>query len=140
MRPTFTLDATHKFVAPENWDPEKFGECGDLHVRVAPAPDNGIIESTSTWKPDAEDIVRINAGGVIEIALCIPNQCVMRAYVVDPFMPPALEPAPITINEHAHGDDHHAPLVVDNDLAPCDENDDGIELDQYILDDKHGAD
>jgi hypothetical protein len=112
MTPTYTRDATNKFVAPENWQ-EEYGVCGDLYVRVAPA--GGIVEHTSTWKPSAEELVALNAGYVIEIALSVHSQPVMRAYVVEPCLPvPKPRPleegdntsrdkAPITINEDAHG-------------------------------------
>lgn len=114
MKPTVTRGATNVFSKPENWDDEKFGPCGDLQVRmdVFGGNEKGIIECYSTWKPSAGELAMLNAGGVIEVGICLPNQPVMSVSVVEP-MEPALikyvsqEGASITINEHAHGDDSH---------------------------------
>lgn len=106
MRPTITRDFTHKYEAPANWN-DANGPCGDLMVRVGTYGPSHIIACTSTWKPTAEELLRLNAGGVIEIELSIPNQCVMQAYVVDPVEPVKEPERHIVINEHAHGDDSH---------------------------------
>lgn len=102
MKPTDTRGATNKYEAPENWN-DANGECGDLLVRVEPYGVDNIIECISTWKPDADDLRRLNAGAVIEIGLSIPNQCVMRAYVVDPVAPEKPAERHVVINEEAHG-------------------------------------
>ena len=116
MKPTITRGATNNFQAPGNWDPA-FGECGDLQVRmeVFSEDKNKLVECLSTWKPSAEELAHLNAGGVIEVGLCVLNQPVMRVGVVDPvdarlapYLPQPTDDRPaITINEHAHGDDHH---------------------------------
>jgi hypothetical protein len=113
MRPTITRDATHRYAAPENWN-DANGECGDLMVRVDLYGVDKVIECVSTWKPDDDELLMLNAGGGIEIGLSIPNQCVMRAYVVPPVdQPPTREKAGITINEEAHGDDYDANVELD---------------------------
>lgn len=116
MRPTETRGATHNFTAPENWDADTEGPCGDLQVRAECFGEREVVELISTWKPTEHELAHLNAGGVVEIGLCVINQPPMRAYVVDPvnpallpYVPPqATEPvtderAPITINEDAHG-------------------------------------
>jgi hypothetical protein len=119
MRPTVTRNATHNFQKPANWDDSTDGPCGDLQVRAETFGDREIVELISTWKPSADELDRLHDGGVIEIGLCVTSQPPMRAYVVDPVHPvlhkyllpneaePSgrLETPPITINEHAHGDD-----------------------------------
>ena len=110
MRPTVTRNATHNFQKPENWDDEADGPCGDLQVRAETFGDREIVELISTWKPSAEELVRLNQGGVVEIGLCVTTQPPMRAYVVDPVEPALLKyVAPLTtINEDAHGDDGYS--------------------------------
>jgi len=84
MIPTKTLGMTHAFSAPENWDADKDGKCGTLEVRMQLVGESRFVELVSTWKPSAEELAVLNAGGVIEIALAQATQCVMRAYVVEP--------------------------------------------------------
>ena len=108
MNPTETRGATNKYERPANWNAEKNGECGDLMVRVDTYGADQIIECISTWKPTAGELRKLNAGGVIEIGLSIPNQCVMRAYVVDPVVSAKPVERHVVINEHAHGDDYEA--------------------------------
>lgn len=119
MRPTVTRGATHNFIAPENWDPAN-GPVGDLQVRmdVFTGSANGLIECFSTWKPSEAELAALNAGGVIEVGLCVLNQPVMSVNVVEPVEPAlvkyvsqegvAPDAAPdrtaLTINEEAHGD------------------------------------
>jgi hypothetical protein len=106
MRPTITRDATHNFQAPENWDAEKDGECGDLLVRAELYGESKIIQLVSAWKPSASELALLNAGGVVEVMLCVPNQPVMAVAVVEAAEPAAVivdNREPITINEGAHG-------------------------------------
>jgi hypothetical protein len=107
MKPTVTRGATNNYQAPENWDEAKYGPCLDLQVRrdVFGGNEVGLIECFSTWKPDADELTLLNAGGVIEIGLTVVDQPAMRVNVVDP-VEPALLPyvAPLTtINEDGHG-------------------------------------
>jgi len=103
MKPTITRDATHRFTAPENWKPEDDGECGDLLVRMEVVGPNKIVECFSTWKPTTSEIAMLNAGGVIEIGLCVANQPAMQVGVVEPVVAPRPQEKAITINEDAHG-------------------------------------
>ncbi len=80
------------------------GECGDLEVRVETYGTAKNVECISTWKPSAEEMLMLNAGGVVEIGLSVANQPVMRAYVVPPVVVKPVERS-VVINEHAHGDD-----------------------------------
>lgn len=116
MKPTLTRGATHNFQAPENWDEAKHGPCGDLQVRmdVFEGNANGLIECFSAWKPNASELAMLNAGGVVEVGLCVLNQPVMSVSVVEPVEAALTKyvshegvaderPAAITINEEAHG-------------------------------------
>jgi len=94
MQPTFIVSATHKFTPPENWDQEKDGKCGSLFVRCDLIGPNKIIELCSCWKPTPEELALLNAGGAVEVGLCIPNQPAMRVGVV----PEAV--APMGYDEH----------------------------------------
>ena len=115
MLPTETHGATNNYQAPENWDEAKYGPCLDLQVRrdVFGGNEVGLIECFSTWKPDAQELAHLNAGGVIEVGLTVVDQPAMRVNVVDPvdpvmrkyLAPQAGEPV-TTINEEAHGDDY----------------------------------
>lgn len=111
MQPTVTRGATHNFQAPKNWDAEADGPCGDLQVRAEAFGDRQIVELISTWKPSPGELAALNAGGVIEIGLCVTTQPPMRVYVVEPvekaLLPYVAPQKSVTINEHAHGDDHH---------------------------------
>lgn len=112
MIPSNTLNANANFAPPVNWDEEKFGKCGNLEVRVEQR--EGLVECFSTWKPSAAELALLNAGGEVEVGLCA-MQCAMRVGVVpsvhfsapDPITHEARASA-VTINEHAHGDDHGA--------------------------------
>jgi hypothetical protein len=107
MRPTSTHGATHCFSKPENWNDEVQGKCGDLEVRVQLDAAN-TIQYVSTWRPGAADLALLNAGGVIEVGLCQDGQPAMWLEAVpssEAGDPPGTERAPVTINEHAHGDD-----------------------------------
>lgn len=109
MRPTATRGATHNYQAPENWDAEKDGECGDLQVRVQLYGARGIIDNVSTWKPNAAELSRLNLGGVIELSILSPTQPAVSLSVVDPAQGYVIDlKGPLTINEQAHGDDHGA--------------------------------
>lgn len=91
MKPTVTRGATHNFVAPENWQPDTDGQCGDLQVRAETFGERNIVELFSTWKPTDEERKLIAEGGVVEIGICAATQPVMQVGVVEP-VEPALAP------------------------------------------------
>ncbi len=110
MKPTITREATHNFQSPANWDAEKNGPCGDLLARMETG--NGMVEIFSTWKPSHQELLHLQAGGVVEIGLCVLNQPAMQVGVVDPVEPELVRYLPqvsdkreqaLTINEDAHG-------------------------------------
>lgn len=109
MRSTLTRNANANYQPPRNWDEETLGTCGDLQVRVDSY--RGIQDMVSTWKPDAEDLRKLNEGGVIELHLLGPQPPVYME-VVDPVgtvtVPDRRTPG-LTINETAHGHDEHGP-------------------------------
>lgn len=111
MRPTVTRGAQHNYQKPENWDDDKDGPCGDLQVRKELYGSRGIVQCVSTWKPSAEELRMLNAGGVVELAICTLDQPPCAVYAVMPVAPVdavIVESRPaITINEHAHGDDYN---------------------------------
>src|SRR5674476_379296 len=87
MRPTVTRNATHNFQAPENWNEETDGKCGDLQVRAETMGEREIVELFSTWKPTEHELRQLNAGGVIEIGICSIAQPAMQVDVVEPVEP-----------------------------------------------------
>lgn len=104
MRPTQTRDKTITFTPPENWDQDRDGPCGALEVRVQTHGGNEIPELVSTWKPDADELAHLNAGGVIELFIITAGkQPPVGMAVVDPVHGPKAEVPHITINEDAHG-------------------------------------
>lgn len=109
MRPTATRGAQHNYSKPENWDDAKDGPCGDLQVRKELYGQRGIIQCVSTWKPSAEELRMLNAGGVVECAICALDQPPCALYAVMPVesLEDQLASKPpekiITINEDAHG-------------------------------------
>lgn len=109
MTPTNTRGATHNFHAPKNWDEAKDGACGALEVRAETYGESGLMQLVSTWHPSADELARLNAGGVIECMLITTGQPPMTLAVVDALVPPAAKPEVphITINEDAHGDDYN---------------------------------
>lgn len=107
MKPTVTRGAQYNFQKPENWDDEKDGPCGDLQVRKDLYGSRGIVQCVSTWKPTPEELCMLNAGGVVELAICALDQPPCAVYAVMPVEPADVRvidnrPA-ITINEEAHG-------------------------------------
>lgn len=62
----------HQFGKPRDWD-ESNGPCGTLPVRrqVEGTPaGRPFIGLYSNWKPDADELARLNAGGVVELMCC----------------------------------------------------------------------
>jgi hypothetical protein len=111
MRSTATRNANANYQAPRNWDAKTLGECGDLSVRVDSF--NGIQDMVSTWKPDADDLRKLNEGGVIELHLLGPQPPVLME-IVDPVGVVTVEDrrtSGIAINEDGHGfgHDEHGP-------------------------------
>lgn len=89
MRPTVTRGATNLYSAPENWDRDKDGTCGDLQVRrqFYAGSSRGITELISTWKPSGEELKMLNEGGVVELSLLAGDQPPCSLYVVAPVSP-----------------------------------------------------
>jgi hypothetical protein len=53
--------------APKDWDEEKHGKCEPLPVFAEVVKGNMVM--TSAWKPDAEELAAINAGGPIALVI-----------------------------------------------------------------------
>ena len=63
MRPAAISGATHTFSAPKGWDESVSGPCADLDVRRT----DDICESA--WRPTAEELAALNAGGVVVLSI-----------------------------------------------------------------------
>lgn len=67
------------FGKPRSWDEQRDGPCGVLPVRVE---QEGIYNyHYSNWKPDAEELKLLNAGGVVELC-CVGIQPPVSVAVV----------------------------------------------------------
>ncbi len=70
MKPTKINGATKVYKAPENWDAERDGPCVDLYVRVeAGEMKHHPSKCYSTWKPTAEEIVKLMAGAEVTLVV-----------------------------------------------------------------------
>ena len=68
---------------PRNWDDNRDGPCGTLPVRVE---SYGIYDyHYSAWKPDAEELALLNAGGVVELC-CVGQQPPVSVGVVPAYV------------------------------------------------------
>lgn len=99
MIPTSIQGATHRYSAPANWNEKDFGPCAVLEVRRQTLGTglNAVIECYSAWKPSAEELAVLNAGGSVEIGLVMPQQCAMRVGVVGLVLEPI---DPVGYDEH----------------------------------------
>lgn len=59
------------FRKPKGWNEDRDGPCGNLSIRREIICDR--LHLFSNWRPSAEDLVILNAGGVIELC-CIGSQ------------------------------------------------------------------
>lgn len=82
----------HQFGKPRDWD-ESNGPCGTLPVRrqvegvPAGRPFLGLY---SNWKPDSDELARLNAGQVVELMCCGTQPAVSISVV--PCADPEVEP------------------------------------------------
>ena len=77
------------FAKPRTWDDERDGKCGVLPVRVEP---HGLYNyHYSAWKPDAEELALLNAGGAVELC-CVGQQPPVSMSVVPEFIVPEKAP------------------------------------------------
>lgn len=77
MTPHFFIGHNRVFKAPPDWDHKgEQGECSDLPVLIDA---EGI---TSVWKPSAEELAALVAGGGVCITICQHVQPVMALGVV----------------------------------------------------------
>ena len=67
MRPVNFEGATHTFTKPRDWDRERDGDCFDLPVMVVRLPETR--ECVSMWKPTADELKRLHAGGFIRLGI-----------------------------------------------------------------------
>lgn len=63
MTPIDIKGHTHRLGAPADWNEERDGPCGSLAVRVT-----GSL-CQSAWKPTAEDVALLSAGGVLILSV-----------------------------------------------------------------------
>ena len=70
---------TTDFGKPRTWDEKRDGACGVLPVRVEQV---GVYNyHYSAWRPDAEELRLLNAGGVVELC-CVGIQPPVSVAVV----------------------------------------------------------
>ena len=65
MEKCYVRDQNADFVKPEGWDESKDGVCGQLPIRR-----EQIGRRTyhfSNWRPSAQELAILNAGGVVEL-------------------------------------------------------------------------
>ncbi|EPR09898.1 hypothetical protein M527_07175 [Sphingobium indicum IP26] len=55
----------HRFGAPAGWDEARDGFCGVLEVHLTTLAGHPAFESL--WKPSAEDLATLNAGGTVAL-------------------------------------------------------------------------
>lgn len=73
MRPVPIRDSNANFAKPKDWDEAVHGPCGSLPIRrqaSGNADQKPYMEHSSNWKPSAEELAALNAGGVVEILCC----------------------------------------------------------------------
>lgn len=60
------------FVKPRDWDDDKLGPCGTLHVRqqVEGSADKHYVGYVSHWRPNGDEVAMLANGGVIELMCC----------------------------------------------------------------------
>lgn len=56
-----------ELAPPGGWDAEKHGEC--LPLPVFAEVSNGGMHMTSAWRPSAEELVALNAGGAVAMTI-----------------------------------------------------------------------
>lgn len=66
--------ATAKFAKPRDWNEKEAGPCGDLWIRFDRY--GPYLQHNFAWKPDAEQLKLLNAGGAIEV------------HIINEYMPP----------------------------------------------------
>ncbi len=66
--------ANQVLTKPDGWDEEKQGECGDLHVY------NSGSYIASCWRPTAEELEALNAGGAVVVSLYGQTQPPMQLF------------------------------------------------------------
>lgn len=65
MKPLPIKGQTRDLGKPRNWDDAKLGHCGSLSIRDENF--NGMPVMVSLWKPDAEELRVLNAGGGVQL-------------------------------------------------------------------------
>lgn len=68
MRHTTIQGFTRDLGKPRDWDEARQGPCGSLPIRDEVHHNTPVM--LSQWKPDANDLAVLNAGGVIELCIC----------------------------------------------------------------------
>lgn len=60
MKPIKFKEANKTYTAPKDWDAEKHGECGDLHVYEGDREGRKVV--VSCWQPTKHEALRISKG------------------------------------------------------------------------------
>lgn len=67
MTPVYTKDTNLDLGAPENWNRELQGDCISLPCIWK---NERFLSYTSFWKPTAEELAVLNAGGAVTLEVC----------------------------------------------------------------------
>lgn len=80
MLPVKVKGETNSFKKPADWDDKRDGQCGDLSVRREIHGEH--VYHYSAWKPSADELATLNAGGVVELC-CVSIQPPVAVGVVE---------------------------------------------------------
>lgn len=78
MRTVAVRGENADFGPPKGWDQQADGTCGRLSVRRDDY--HGKVEHVSAWRPSPSELVRLNAGCVVELG-CVGIQPPVRLSV-----------------------------------------------------------
>ena len=80
---------------PRDWDPSLDGDCGTIFVADHIDPLSGMNIMYSMYKPTAEDLEALNAGGAIRLGILGTQHPVFQLGVLSPELAAAIDPRPM---------------------------------------------
>lgn len=95
MRSVKPNGANRNFQPPKSWNESDHGRCDDLQVRVGEY--RGLVECSSAWKPDADELAMLLRGGVVELSIIGAQPPIIMRVVEQPVL---VEPRELTHDEH----------------------------------------
>lgn len=67
MRPAIIDNHTGQLSAPKDWDEAKNGRCAELFIKVEQV--DGLRFMRSSWEPEADEAMRLLAGGKLTLGV-----------------------------------------------------------------------